>query len=95
MSSMMEHMERERIRENILQVGKTIFKMELTEEEIKHVEDQFIIIFKDISDIAEGEKKPGEEKIPNVIGYLFDILLSVMTYNSILVSKLDGTREND
>jgi hypothetical protein len=95
MSSMMEHMERERVRENILQVGKTIFKMELTEEEIKHVEDQFIIIFKDIGDMVGGEKKPSEEKIPNVIGYLFDILLSVMTYNSILVSKLDGTREKD
>ena len=86
MNSMMEHLTRERMRDNIIRAGLDIFKMELTEDEIKHVEDQFVNIFSDMNEMSD---------VSGTIGYLLDIVLSVMTYNSILVSKLEGTREKD
>ena len=82
----MEHLTRARMRDNIIRAGLDIFKMELTEDEIKHVEDQFVNIFSDMNEMPD---------VTGTIGYLLDIVLSVMTYNSILVSKLEGTREKD
>ena len=94
MSSMKEHLERVHIRDKAIQAGFEVFKTELLEKEIVHIEDQFIHIFGDIEEM--GEKSQGrEEDAAEMVSYLFDIILSIMTYNSILVSKLEGTREED
>jgi hypothetical protein len=66
----------------------------LLEEEIIHIEDQFIHIFNDIEEMAE-KGQGGQEDAAEMVGYLFNIILSIMTYNSIIVSKLEGKREKD
>jgi hypothetical protein len=94
MSSMKEHLERVQIRDNAIQTGFEVFKTELLEDEITHIEDQFIHIFSDIEKMAE-KSQGRQEDAAEMVNYLFNIILSVMTYNSILVSKLEGIREKD